>query len=361
MSYVHEPEPSVCLPMAVEEIDAAWLTAALRTVAPEAQVLKAEVAEVMRGTCTKVWIDLEAQGLELPSRIMLKSGFEPHSREWWYMHETEVRGYLHILPELALPSPACYFAAYSDAQKQGVILMEDLVSSGAAFCHAQRAATQDETRRRLATLAAFHARSWRSSRFAPGGDWAWIQDVARDTRDYAQAFLKPDVWNHYVALPRGAAVARRFHDAAWLGEALEKLVTLSDRLPHCVVHGDTHSGNLYVAADGTPGFFDSLPGHAPPISEVSYHLVCALDIEDRRNWEADLVRFYLDELGSHGVDPPTFEQAMDQYAAFLARAYFIFIINASEFQKEAVNTAYTARISTAMLDHDTAGRIAAIR
>ena len=46
---------------------------------------------------------------------------------------------------------------------------------------------------------------------------------------------------------------------------------------------------------------------------------------------------------------------MRQFGLFLAYAYFVFIINASIFQPEAVNTAYAARISAAMLDHDTAG------
>ncbi|MEW9856441.1 phosphotransferase [Novosphingobium sp. M1R2S20] len=360
MSSAQEQCTQASLPMTLGQIDAAWLTSALRTRFPDVRVRQLTIAEVMHGTCTKVWIDLETDGAQLPGRLMLKGGFEPHSRDWWSMHQMEVGGYLHILPELRLPSPTCYFAAYDEGQKQGVIVMEDLVSSGARFCHAQHPAGLTETRQRLATLAAFHARSWQSESFAPGGDWHWVQDVACDTRDYARAFLQPEVWTRYTALPRGAAVARRFHDAAWLGEALEKLVTVSSSLPHCVLHGDTHPGNLYVAADGTPGFFDSLPGHGPAMSEVAYHLVCALDVEDRRSWERELVRFYLDALASQGVEPPTEEEAMTQYAIFLARAYFIFIINASEFQKEAVNTAYTARISAAMLDHDTAGRLSAL-
>lgn len=361
MTYQHEPEPSLRLPMAVEEIDADWLTAALRTQTPSAHIARLQIVDVTHGTCTKIRLHIEAEGSDLPSTLLLKGGFEPHSRDWSYMHETEVRGYLHTLPALQLTSPRCYFAAYSEDQRQGIIIMEDLVASGARFCHAQHPENLENTQKRLAVLARFHARSWGSPRFGPTGDWQWVQDNLVDTRDYAQAFLQPDVWNRYVALPRGAAVARQFHEAQWLAEALEKLVILSAGSPHCVLHGDTHPGNLYFAADGSPGFFDSLPGHGPSISEVAYHLVCTLDVADRRVWEEDLVRFYLEELASHGVEVPAHAEAMSQYAAYLARAYFIFIINASEFQKEAINTAYTARISAAMLDLDTVGRLRAIR
>lgn len=360
MNHQYVPEPDVRLPMVIDDISAEWLSSALRTHTPTAKITRLDIANVMHGTCTKIWLNVEAEGVELPSTLLLKGGFEPHSRDWSYMHQTEVRGYLHTLPALGLPSPRCYFAAYREDQRQGIIIMEDLVASGARFCHALRPETLEDTRQRLATLARFHTRSWRSPRFRTGGDWHWIQDNMIDTRDYAKAFLKPEVWDHYVALPRGAAVARQFHSASWMAEALEKLVILSGTSPHCVIHGDTHPGNLYFSADGTPGFFDSLPGHAPPISEIAYHLVCSLDVEDRRAWEEELILFYLEELARHGAEPPSHADAMAQYSSYLARAYFIFIINASEFQQEAVNTAYTARISAAMLDHDTAGRLRAI-
>ena len=46
---------------------------------------------------------------------------------------------------------------------------------------------------------------------------------------------------------------------------------------------------------------------------------------------------------------------MRQYGAALAQGYIIFLVNESHFQAEAINTAYTARFSAAMLDHDTIG------
>jgi hypothetical protein len=87
--------------------------------------------------------------------------------------------------------------------------------------------------------------------------------------------------------------------------------------------------------------------------EVTYHLVCALDTADRRRWEGSLIQHYLDELATCGVQAPSFDDALHQFGVFLAYAYCIFIINESKFQAEAVNTAYTSRISAAMIDHRT--------
>jgi hypothetical protein len=140
-----------------------------------------------------------------------------------------------------------------------------------------------------------------------------------------------------------------------MARALDKLVAYVATLPQALVHTDTHPGNLYVDVDGAPGFFDSLPHRAPPMLELTYHMTCAVDLADRPRWEGPLIQHYLEALAANGVAAPSFDDAMRQYGLFLAYAYFVFIINASVFQPESVNTAYTARIGAAMLDHDTMG------
>ena len=91
--------------------------------------------------------------------------------------------------------------------------------------------------------------------------------------------------------------------------------------------------------------------------EVAYNLSCALDSGDRPDWEESLIRHYLQELEANGVAAPSLEEAMRQFGMFLARVYFIFVINESHYQNESINTAFTARINAAMLHHDTMGLI----
>jgi hypothetical protein len=92
--------------------------------------------------------------------------------------------------------------------------------------------------------------------------------------------------------------------------------------------------------------------------EVAYHVTGALDVPVRREHERDLVSHYREELVRCGVDDaPPLDELMHQFGCFLANGYMIFIVNASEFQPEAINTAYTARFSSAMLDHDTMGLV----
>ena len=144
-------------------------------------------------------------------------------------------------------------------------------------------------------------------------------------------------------------------------EALRRIQILAAQLPQAVVHGDTHLGNLYVEPDGTPGFFDSLPHRWSGVAEITYHIGGALDPVDRRASERELIRGYLEELARHGISPPDLDETMRHYAAFLAYGFCIFIVNDAVWQPEAINTAYTARFSAAMMDNDTIGALEEIR
>jgi hypothetical protein len=351
------------LPVEIEEIDADWLSAALRRTAPDASVDAVEILGVERGTCTRIRLRLElnaaARRAGIPDQVILKGGFEPHSRKMRSMHADEARGYRDVLPALKLPSPACYFADYDDERGQGVVIMEDLLLRGVRFCDALVPQTYEQVARQLAALARYHAQTWNSGVFRPGGAWPWITDTMGVIDDFYAPILTGEAWRRYSALPRAAAASLRFRDPEWLLAAMEKLKALAAQRPHCVLHGDTHQGNLYIDADGSPGFFDSLPHFGPTMWEITYHIVCALDPVDRRLWERRLVAHYLEELGRNGVGGLDLETALADYALWLARAYLVFVANDPVFQAEPVNTVYVARIGAAMLDHDTLGRIAA--
>jgi len=346
------------LPLDIGQIDAAWLTQALRTRAPGVTVRGVEVIDVIPGTCTKIRlrIDLDDAGKAagIPSLVVLKGGFESHSRAMSHVHLSEVRGYRDLFPFVDLPTPTCYFADYDDDGQQGIVIMEDLVERGVTFCSVLRPQSFEQVALRLSAFARFHASSWQSPELESGGRWAAMPEGEVYLRAYMdQYLLKPDEWQRFVDAPRGAATSTRFHDLHAMIAAFDKLTAYSRRLPHCIIHGDTHPGNLFIYPDGTPGFFDSLPGRAPAMKEIAYHVTGALDIADRRRWEGPLLQHYLDELRHHGVDAPGYDEAMRQYGAFLLDGHIIFMVNESFYQPEAVNTAYTARFSAAMLDHGT--------
>lgn len=352
------------LPLTLAEITPEWLTRALRTRTQKVTVNGVEVVDVNNGTCTKVRLRLDlddaGKAAGIPELVILKGGFEPHSRVMAHVHLSEVRGYRDVFPYVSLPTPRCFFADFSEEQQQGVVIMEDLCELGVEFCNALRPQSFDQVARRLSVLAEFHAQTWGVDS-AMDGRFADFKEGELALRTYMdQYLLQPEEWQRFVASPRGAATSVHFHDLAKVIDRFDRLVAFARRHPACLNHGDTHLNNLFIFPDGTPGFFDALPGKAPGMREVTYHLTCALDIADRQRWDGALVQHYLAELQRHGVDAPGFDDAMQQYAAFLLNGYIIFMVNESFYQPESANTAYAARFSQAMIDHRTMDVLAAV-
>lgn len=354
------------LPIAFEEITPEWLTAALRVRQPGVTVQRVEIVDMVRGTTTKIRLrlDLDAAGKAagLPDVMILKGGFEPHSRAVGMdqMFEREARAYRDVFPVMHLPHPDCYFADYDGARKQGIVLMEDLHAKGVEFCTVLRPQTFDEVARRLRVLAQFHAPSWGSPDLQPGGKWGDLFDFFAIMQPFYEHYMLPENWSRFVSAPRGASSSVRFHDPEWVKAAWKAMTAFARSLPQCVIHGDVHLGNLYKYPDGTPGFFDSLASTAPGMLEVAYHISSSVDVADRRRWEGPLVQIYLDELAAAGVAIPSFDEAMHWYTVLLLYGHFIFMTNEVERQSEPLNCAVVSRVSTAMVDRDFARVIAAL-
>ena len=350
------------LPTEIEGLTTEWLNAALNSWNPGITLRDSEIVDINNGTCTKIRIRLDVdeagKAAGIPESVILKGGFEPHSRQMHYMHAEEVHAYADVAPVSPLRFPSCYFAGYDPDALQGIVIMEDLVARGVEFLHPQHPQKPDAVAKRLTMLARHHAMTWGKPDIEPGGRFDWATHVA-DAK-YFPTVLVPDIWQGFVDSSRGAAVSVCFHDLEWMKQALDKTGRFCKQQPNVLVHGDTHLGNLYIDIDGEPGFFDSLPHLASGMYEITYHITNALDVPDRRAHERDLVAHYRDELIRCGVDAPSLDNLMHQFGCMLVNGYLIFLVNASEFQPEAINTAYTARYSSAMLDHDTMDLIDAL-
>ena len=344
------------LPLTVEEIDAAWLTRALRQRVPEVTVEKADVIDVLKGTSTKVRVKVPFSGqgsAQLGPTLIVKGGFEAHSPSIAPMYANEARFYADVQPYLPMPSPACHFAGSDPNSHQSIVILEDLKRPGVAFLDPLHPQSFDQIARRLKVMAGYHRATWLSPSFEPGGRWADICSRFDGWGvDYMRRYLEPTAWRKAMSLPRAAAVSTRLQDGEWMERALARIGDVQSNQPHCLIHGDTHLGNLYILDDGAPGFFDAQVARSAWHHEVSYHIICAADVGDRARWERELLSIYLDELARQYGPRLDAEGAWFDYRMSVVWGLFIFLINETRFQTEAVNTAYTARFGQAALDHD---------
>jgi hypothetical protein len=353
------------LPREIEAITAEFLTQALQARFPGVTVRSFEIPFVHHGftTIVRLHLDLDDAGKAsgLPSSIIMKGGFEPQTRgiagEWAIGPFLMEVGAYRTLPGLGLNMPDCYYAEVDIDHAEGpqiILLMEDLLERGVKFGHGLVPHTVEQVRARLTALAAFHARTWDSPELAEGGAYDIFPRNANVLfKSYMIHVAPPQTWAGMCAMPRGAACAVQYHDLDWALRAMDFMIELGDATPNVLVHGDLHAGNLFVEPDGTPGFYDSLPMRTAPMIEVSYHMVNVLDHAVRRRHERELVDHYRRELIRHGARPPSLDELMFQFAAFLPYGWATFMVNSDTYQTESFNTAHAARYNAAMLDHGT--------
>ena len=155
---------------------------------------------------------------------------------------------------------------------------------------------------------------------------------------------------------RGPDVPAELRDA---DNVLEALRRTADHAITCVIHGDTHSGNVYLDRDRRACWLDwQVTQHGNWATDVSYHLATVLDVETRRAHEAELLRGYLQELESNGIAAPVWEEAWDQYTLSFSWGYFLWVI--TQVSSRAVVLIHIPRLAAALTDHDTFRRLGAI-
>lgn len=350
--------PVLPLPARVEDISREWLTAALRVNAPEATVLDFEVVDVIHATSSSIRLDLQldeaAKSAQIPETVFVKGGFQEHSHSLAAMHKLETLGYRDLLPGGELNSPRCYFAEWDEANEHGIIVMEDLTLRGGAFGHLRVTRQPDEVAAGLARLAHYHARTWNCPLFGSDHPLGWVrQQPILDTPGYIEA-LAPEGHARFMSMPRAGAASTYFKDRAWMNEASRRIRDYSPTVPNCIHHGDPNPGNIFFQDDGDVAFFDIVPRRGPAMFEVAYHVTLSLDPRDRPRHERDLVRHYLAELRAHGIEAPGFDDAMVQYGILLTEALLMCMFNPPVISEDMI-VAPVARLSAAMIDHDTIG------
>ena len=336
------------LPLTLEDVTAGWLTAALSARYPGVEVSRVEVGDVIWGTATKVRLLLEHNTEQLPSTMVLKAGLDATMRALAGPgYANEVRFYNELAPELVVNRPECFYAATDSSTGQGVLLLEDLDARGATYGNATRPIGVDTAAATLDMQARYHAHWWGDARLDALGPGT----ASSETSGLVQHLFTPEHWARSMSLPRAEPVPDQLRDRDRVLTAVMSLWTGDGAGPHCFVHGDSHLGNMFFESDGRPGYLDwqgITKGHWA--QDVVYFLVGAIDVDDRRANERDLIAGYVDRLRANGAPAPSFQEAWEIYRRHLLHG-FLWVLCPPEMQPEEVCAANALRFTTAVLDH----------
>ncbi|MGZ4797311.1 MAG: phosphotransferase family protein [Acidimicrobiia bacterium] len=355
------------LPVEVADLTPTTMTDLLRVGGQDVTVRAVDVLDAHSGTTGRVRLRLGYEGdPDLPATMFVK--LEPFVVEQRAFVRAggigvnEARLYRDLEPELPMRIPCVYAAAVDDGGGGYVTVMEDLVASGCTFPRPTDVAIAEHARSTVDGLAALHARYWESDRFR--GDLAWIPERAGFGADGGRSERSIRGAGHFVRgalesfgaeqAPEFLAVGRTY--VSRTAEVLDAW----DEGPRTLVHGDPHSGNLFL--DGARiGFLDwGMVSRSPGMRDVAYHLCNSLPRDVRIALEDELLERYRTVLQRAGVvlDRDT---AWEQYRLFSVFAWVSAVSTVAvgdRWQPSARAVAAMDRTTQALIDLDAAGCLA---
>jgi hypothetical protein len=304
----------VPFPRSLEDITPDWITRALAVNYPGTRINGMRFGTVIRGMATKAQLHLDyneaGRTYALPGAMWVKAGLETHSATLAATYRAEVNFFRELAPRLAVNCPNSYFQLLDEASGNGLVLLEDLTARNVSFGRQTEPLKPAAAARVLELQASYHARLWS----APELDqlrWLTPGGAIREA-NVVDTFL--GFWGVAEKQPRFEHVPSGLRDPARIRRALLRLQEIDDREGQCVVHGDAHPGNLYFERDGRPGYLDwqtVMRGHWA--FDVTYFLISALTVADRRAHERDLLKHYLGCLSRHGAAAPPFDLAWSSH------------------------------------------------
>lgn len=348
------------LPTQIDDLTPGWLTDALSRTNPGTQVDEVAVESVIWGTATKVFLHAtyaaRTEGGP-PEELCVKGGFQDDLREVAGLgYQLEAQFYRDIAPRLAIATPACWFAAVDAGANQGLVILDDLRADGSSFGSCQRPWTPDRVAAALELQAGWHAATW-NRRGAGATDWLGVGSPL--FRAVVNSWLTEGHWNDFMGRPQTAPLDDSLRDRVRVRRAVMRQWELDDAAVLSLSHGDAHINNTYLDTDGRPLFLDwQVACLAPWSDDVAFFLVGALDVEDRRAGEQDLVRHYLAALAAAGAPAPDFDEGWLDYRRHQLHG-LNFALCPPEMQAEADCTVMAERFGAAAVDHDTLGLLEA--
>ncbi|HEX4218767.1 MAG TPA: phosphotransferase [Acidimicrobiales bacterium] len=326
-------------------LDVGWLSSALSTHHDGCRVSAVAIRARRTTVASKDFVDVDFANPgspPAPGRLCIKAYFG-ESRALSRAGESEARFYRDCAPSTATRIPACSYVGLDEVSGSSILILEDLEGAGATPLDALSRFTPELSAATLGQLARRHAETWEhAGLYQPWLAPRMLSISQNVSSEQLQTLLdRPRADGLSVATRTGSRVRA----------AMQVLGHMPEDSPRCMLHGDTHAGNIFDSPSG-PGLLDwQLVQRGFWATDVAYHIGSVLETEDRRRSEWELLRGYLDCLGELGVAAPPWESAVTAYRQQLA--YGLFLWAMTQYTPEELTTATLQRLGRAVEDHGT--------
>ncbi|MBI3223664.1 MAG: phosphotransferase [Mycolicibacterium cosmeticum] len=291
------------VPSGIGEVTAAWLSEAL-----PGNVTGVRAERIAQDTgFSALLYRVHLTGTDVPETVIVKLPAESEARGGMELlggYRRELDFYQRIAPVAPLATPKCHAARMSGSDF--VLVLEDLQE----WENADHLAglSQAQTRTAIGALAGLHAWS-RSAEEAALQYFPLVDNPL--TRDLFLPAFTPG-WQLYLSkteqpVPDAvASFADRFAELA-----PQALSALTERA--MLLHGDIRADNMFFRGDELKIVDFQLTVRGAGAADIAYLVSQGLPADVRRGTDRYLVRAYVADLESHGVEDYSFDEAWRHY------------------------------------------------
>lgn len=357
------PQTADQLPLRYEDITPEWLTLAICQSVPDAKVESLTLGPVDTGTSNrrKIAITYNAAGRAagLPEKVFCKASQDLFNRLTLASLgaiDSEIAFYTRYQQHVPkLEAPTCRYAFYDRESFNSLVILDDLSDRVEAFPTHETYINLAKAKSQMAILAELHARFHEHN----GDGMTLVQGQA----SWPEFFAKVQAGGLEQASNAGFLEAKEVvpaelyarYEEIW--PATVASVEEHNALPKTLIHSDVHLKNWYVLPDDQMGLSDwqcCAVGHWG--RDLAYTISTALTTADRRAWEQELVRYYVEQLQARGLTDVTFAEAWTHYRKQLMTALVWWTVTLHpcegmpDMQPRDITLDFIGRISTAIDD-----------
>lgn len=269
----------------------------------------------MVGSTLRVELTYRDGAATAPASVVMKFAHEVPSRRAvglkLRLYETEVTFYNHIAGSVAVPKPACYFAALDPETGECLIVLEDMrrYRQGDSLTGVGLA----EAKQVIDAVTPLHAAFWDNT------GQEYLRNAMRVDSSWKEPYMElvEATWKNCVA-QFGYCIPAEIEAAlpAYIG-ALGRLHAIMADRSQTLSHGDPRMDNMMFNDEGEGPPLVLLDWQTlmvtNPLHDLAYLLSQSTATDARRAMEDELVRYYHAKLTELGVTGYSLEQCYDDY------------------------------------------------
>ena len=337
---------TLAIPATLEAaLDPVWLTGALAPVSGGKAVIEVATLEVIRTVATKVRFAVTFDGLADTQAFCIKGllDVDQMTARGGATMVREADFYTKVGPNVGVLTPVCVAAITDRTDQQGIVVMRDLIASGARFCSALEPFNAEQAAASLDQLAALHAGRGMLD------EMAWISPRVSELAK--MQYISVETLQELLDGARGEGLSSVVRDAERLRAGMRVLTERDAARPQFLVHGDAHAGNIFRDAEGRTGLIDwQLLQRGGWALDLAYHICAVLPVELAEREERALLDHYLATMRALGCEMPEREEAWHQYRE--AAIYGFYLWSITRRVDPPIIELFVNRLGMAVTRHD---------